>query len=73
MVAAGLALALEGAAYALFPNAMKRLIAVALATEEGSLRLSGPCLRSLRGLYCVACKRVAFCPFVTRILTKTLP
>ena len=41
MVAAGLALALEGAAYALFPNAMKRLIAVALATEEGSLRLSG--------------------------------
>lgn len=40
-VAAALALALEGTAYALFPAQMKRLIEVALATDENSIRLTG--------------------------------
>ena len=41
MVAAGLVLALEGAAYALFPETMKRMIAVALATDDTTIRFTG--------------------------------
>ena len=39
--ALGLALALEGVAYALFPGPMKRMIAVVLASDDASVRLSG--------------------------------
>ncbi len=39
--ALGLALALEGMLYALFPEQMKRLIAQALATPENLLRIVG--------------------------------
>jgi hypothetical protein len=39
--ALGLALALEGAMYALFPGAMRRAIARALAQPETTLRIGG--------------------------------
>lgn len=40
-VAIGLALALEGLLYALFPNAMKRMAARALEVPGDTLRLMG--------------------------------
>jgi uncharacterized protein YjeT (DUF2065 family) len=40
-LALGLAIALEGALYALFPAAMRRLIARALEQSENSLRIGG--------------------------------
>jgi uncharacterized protein YjeT (DUF2065 family) len=40
-LAVGLAIALEGALYALFPAAMRRLIARALEQSENSLRIGG--------------------------------
>lgn len=41
LAAFGLAVALEGIAYALFPAVMKRLMARALAESEGRLRAAG--------------------------------
>jgi uncharacterized protein YjeT (DUF2065 family) len=41
LVAIGLLFALEGALYALFPGAMKRLAAQALETPADTLRLAG--------------------------------
>jgi uncharacterized protein YjeT (DUF2065 family) len=41
IAAIGLVLVLEGALYALFPNAMKRLAAQALDTPGETLRLAG--------------------------------
>lgn len=40
-VALGLALVLEGAAYALFPREMKRLVALLVTQEEGVVRFVG--------------------------------
>jgi len=40
-LALGLAIALEGALYALFPATMRRLIARALEQPENSLRIGG--------------------------------
>lgn len=40
-LALGLAIALEGALYALFPAAMRRVIARALEQSENSLRIGG--------------------------------
>jgi uncharacterized protein YjeT (DUF2065 family) len=40
-LAAGLAIALEGALYALFPGAMRRMIARALEQSDASLRIGG--------------------------------
>jgi uncharacterized protein YjeT (DUF2065 family) len=40
-MALGLAVAVEGALYALFPAAMRRLIARALEQSENSLRIGG--------------------------------
>jgi uncharacterized protein YjeT (DUF2065 family) len=40
-LALGLAIALEGMLYALFPGAMRRLIAHALDQPENSLRIGG--------------------------------
>ena len=39
--ALGLALVLEGAAYALFPQQMKRLVALLVTQPEGAVRTSG--------------------------------
>ena len=39
--ALGLALVLEGAAYALFPQQMKRLVALLVTQPEGTIRTSG--------------------------------
>lgn len=39
--ALGLAMALEGVAWALFPAAMKRFAATLLGSDEGALRMSG--------------------------------
>ncbi len=39
--ALGLAVAIEGAAYALFPEAMKRMMLVVLAQPPSSLRTAG--------------------------------
>ena len=41
ITAIGVALAIEGALYALFPVQMKRYIAAALASDDGSMRLAG--------------------------------
>ena len=41
ITAIGLALAIEGAIYALFPVQMKKLIAAALASDDASMRLAG--------------------------------
>ena len=46
-VALGLALALEGALYALLPDLMKKLAAQAMATPRDTLRIAGA--------VCVAC------------------
>lgn len=40
-LAFGLMLVFEGALYALFPGAMKRMMAQALTQPEGTLRLAG--------------------------------
>ena len=37
----GLALVLEGVAYALFPDAMRRMMVQVLALPEGNLRFAG--------------------------------
>ena len=39
--ALGLALVIEGAAYALFPREMKRLVALLVTQPEGFVRLAG--------------------------------
>ena len=39
--ALGLALVIEGAAYALFPQEMKRLVAMLVTQPEGFVRLAG--------------------------------
>ena len=39
--ALGLALVIEGAAYALFPQQMKRLVAMLVTQPEGFVRLAG--------------------------------
>lgn len=39
--ALGLALVIEGAAYALFPREMKRLVAMLVTQPEGFIRLAG--------------------------------
>ena len=39
--ALGLALVLEGAAYALFPQEMKRLVALLVTQPEGFVRIAG--------------------------------
>lgn len=39
--ALGLALVIEGAAYALFPREMKRLVAMLVTQPEGFVRLAG--------------------------------
>lgn len=41
LTAASLALALEGALYALFPGAMKRMMARVLTLPEGQVRAAG--------------------------------
>jgi uncharacterized protein YjeT (DUF2065 family) len=41
LAAAALALAIEGTLYALFPDAMKRMMAQALEQPSGVLRLAG--------------------------------
>lgn len=41
LAALGLALVLEGAAYALFPRGMKRLVALLVTQPEGSVRIAG--------------------------------
>lgn len=41
LTACGLALVIEGVAYALFPGAMQRMIATVLAMQPQSLRLFG--------------------------------
>jgi len=40
-VAIGLAIALEGALYALFPNGMKRMMAQVMAQPESQTRIAG--------------------------------
>lgn len=40
-LAFGLMLVLEGALYALFPGAMKRMMAQVLGQSEGALRIAG--------------------------------
>jgi len=41
LAALGLALILEGAAYALFPKEMKRLVALLVTQPEGFVRVAG--------------------------------
>ncbi|EWY41454.1 hypothetical protein N825_28540 [Skermanella stibiiresistens SB22] len=41
MTALALVLVLEGVAYALFPDLMRRMLAVALMTPVGQLRIAG--------------------------------
>lgn len=41
LTALGLAIAIEGALYALFPEAMRRMIRLALDQPENSLRVGG--------------------------------
>lgn len=41
LAALGLALVLEGAVYALFPQQMKRLVALLITQPEGFVRISG--------------------------------
>jgi uncharacterized protein YjeT (DUF2065 family) len=41
LTALALALALEGVAYALFPDAMRRMVASILAMPSASLRMAG--------------------------------
>ncbi len=41
LAALGLALVLEGAAYALFPQEMKRLVALLVTQPEGFVRVAG--------------------------------
>ena len=41
LTALGLAIAIEGALYALFPAAMKRMLTEALEKPENTLRLAG--------------------------------
>jgi uncharacterized protein YjeT (DUF2065 family) len=41
LTALGLAIALEGAAYALFPGAMKKMLLQVLAQHTGHLRTAG--------------------------------
>lgn len=50
--ALGLALVIEGAAYALFPREMRRLVATLVAQPEGFLRGAG-LVAALIGLTCV--------------------
>jgi len=41
LIAVGLVLVIEGALYALFPNAVRRMMALALDQEESRLRAIG--------------------------------
>ncbi|MCW5725701.1 MAG: DUF2065 domain-containing protein [Maricaulaceae bacterium] len=41
LIGLGVAMALEGAAYALAPGAMKRFMAMALQSPDSSLRIAG--------------------------------
>jgi uncharacterized protein YjeT (DUF2065 family) len=41
IVAIGLAITIEGALYALFPNAMKRMISMVLTLPSQQIRLAG--------------------------------
>jgi uncharacterized protein len=41
LAALGLAFVLEGAAYALFPQEMKRLVALLISQPEGFIRIAG--------------------------------
>ena len=41
LAALGLAIAIEGALYALFPEAMKRMISLVLTQPSGQMRVAG--------------------------------
>ncbi len=50
--ALGVALVIEGAAYALFPQQMRRLVALLVTQPEGMVRMAG-LGAALAGLLCV--------------------
>jgi uncharacterized protein YjeT (DUF2065 family) len=54
VVAIGLALALEGAAYALFPEAMRRAATALFALGEREIRIAGSLAFALGAAVCLA-------------------